>query len=232
MKMAEKQTILILLLLRIIYLVTGETGRSSFKINPRERGYHPQKENSPSSSRKFKLGVPYFPKFIFGLEPNPIFVKISKTIHPFGSTDLKLSVDYDVGRSLWEFKSSLEDVVIGAKLVLSQRELQAEKYFQFSLGPVEELVMRLRASAAIDFHTRRAYAKLGFRTDLSPLSSMEGLTLCKRLPLDGPEGSAKIEIKAHITAPKIYVEYSNDKENFQYKDIEINIEQANLLLDF
>ena len=61
---------------------------------------------------------------------------------------------------------------------------------------------------------------------------MEGLTLCKRLQLDGPEGNAKIEIKAHVSAPKIHIEYATDERYFINDDVEINIEQANLLLDF
>ena len=56
--------------------------------------------------------------------------------------------------------------------------------------------------------------------------------LCKRLQLDGPEGNAKIEIKAHVSAPKIHIEYATDERYFIKEDVEINIEQANLLLDF
>lgn len=133
MKMAGKRSILVVLFLAIICAVAGNSARSSFNNNPLERHSNFQSESKPLS-RKFKLGFPYFPKFIFGLEPNPIHVKISKTFHPFVSTNLKVSADYNVGQSTLELKSSWEDVVVGAKLELSEKELQVEKQWQISFG--------------------------------------------------------------------------------------------------
>jgi hypothetical protein len=102
-------------------------------------------------------------------------------------------------------------------------------------GPVEDLVTRLRFRAAVDLQTMKAYARVGFRTErLSPINVMEGFTLRKRVPLSGPNGPIKMEIKANVALPEPEIEYSteNQRSLIGMGDIEVNIEELNLLLDY
>jgi len=100
---------------------------------------------------------------------------------------------------------------------------------------VEDLVTRLRMRAAVDLGTMKAYARLGFRTErLSPINVVEGFTLTKRLPLDGNDGHVKLEVKANFAFPEPEIEYSteNHRSFVGMGDIEVNIDELNLLLDY
>lgn len=45
--------------------------------------------------------------------------------------------------------------------------------------------------------------RLGFRTEkIAPLSLKEGVTIRRRLPLDGNEGHAKLEVRANLCLPE------------------------------
>jgi hypothetical protein len=102
-------------------------------------------------------------------------------------------------------------------------------------GPVEDLVTRLRFRAAVDMQTMKAYARVGFRTErLSPINVMEGFTLRKKVPLSGSDGPIKLEIKANVALPEPEIEYSteNQRSLVGMGDIEVNIEELNLLLDY
>jgi hypothetical protein len=76
----------------------------------------------------------------------------------------------------------------------------------------------------------KAYARVGFQTGLlSPINVMEGFTLRKKVPLSGPNGPIKMEIKKYNVAlpePEIG-EYSteNQRSLIGMGDIEVNIEE-------
>ena len=104
-----------------------------------------------------------------------------------------------------------------------------------TLGPVDDLVTRLRFRAAVDLQTAKAYCRVGFRQErLSPLNIMEGFTLQKQFHLDGTKGNIKLELKANVALPEPELEYSTESSRFitGLGDIDINLEEANLLLDY
>jgi hypothetical protein len=173
------------------------------------------------------------PKIQCRVEPNTT-LKVRKTFRPL-KTVVRLGADFNTQLGVWQFKSSWEDDVIGGKLTLAGRELQFSKTWLLSVGAVEDLVTRLRFRAAVDLGTMKAYARLGFRTErLSPINVVEGFTLRKRLPLDGNDGHVKLEVKANFAFPEPEIEYSteNHRSFVGMGDIEVNIDELNLLLDY
>lgn len=173
------------------------------------------------------------PKLQCKVEPNTT-LKVRKTFRPLG-TLVRLGADFNTQLGVWQFKSSWEDRIIGGKLTLAGRELQFVKTWLLSVGAVEDLVTRLRLRAAVDLGTMKAYARLGFRTErLSPINVVEGFTLLKRLPLDGNKGHVKLEVKANFAFPEPEIEYSteNHRSFVGMGDIEVNIDELNLLLDY
>lgn len=173
------------------------------------------------------------PKIQCRVEPNTT-LKVRKTFRPL-KTVVRLGADFNTQLGVWQFKSSWEDDVIGGKLTLAGRELQFSKTWLLSVGAVEDLVTRLRMRAAVDLGTMKAYARLGFRTErLSPINVVEGFTLRKRLPLDGNDGHVKLEVKANFAFPEPEIEYSteNHRSFVGMGDIEVNIDELNLLLDY
>lgn len=173
------------------------------------------------------------PKIQCRVEPNTT-LKVRKTFRPL-KTVVRLGADFNTQLGVWQFKSSWEDDVIGGKLTLAGRELQFSKTWLLSVGTVEDLVTRLRFRAAVDLGTMKAYARLGFRTErLSPINVVEGFTLRKRLPLDGNDGHVKLEVKANFAFPEPEIEYSteNHRSFVGMGDIEVNIDELNLLLDY
>jgi hypothetical protein len=174
-----------------------------------------------------------WPKIQCRVEPTTT-LKIRKTFRPLG-TIVRLGADFNTQLGVWQFKSSWEDAIIGGKLTLAGRELQLTKSWQLSVGAVEDLVTRLRFRAAVDLSTWKAYARVGFRTErLSPINVMEGFTLQKQVPLDGPEGHVKLQVKANFRLPEPEVEYSTETHRslIGMGDIQVNIEELNLLLDY
>lgn len=173
------------------------------------------------------------PKIQCRVEPNTT-LKVRKTFRPL-KTVVRLGADFNTQLGVWQFKSSWEDDVIGGKLTLAGRELQFSKTWLLSVGAVEDLVTRLRLRAAVDLGTMKAYARLGFRTErLSPINVVEGFTLRKRLPLDGNDGHVKLEVKANFAFPEPEIEYSTEHHRsfVGMGDIEVNIDELNLLLDY
>lgn len=173
------------------------------------------------------------PKIQCRVEPNTT-LKVRKTFRPL-KTVIRLGADFNTQLGVWQFQSSWEDEVIGGKLTLAGRELQFSKTWLLSVGAVEDLVTRLRLRAAVDLGTMKAYARFGFRTErLSPINVVEGFTMMKRLPLDGNNGHVKLEVKANFAFPEPEIEYSteNHRSFIGMGDIEINIDELNLLLDY
>jgi hypothetical protein len=175
-----------------------------------------------------------WPKIQCRIEPTTT-LKIRKTFRPL-KTIVRLSAHFNTQRGVWQFKSSWEDAIIGGKLTLAGRkELQLTKSWQLSVGPVEDLVTRLRLRAAVDLQTWKAYVRVGFRTErLSPINVMEGFSLVKQIPLDGNNGHVKLEVKANFALPEPEIEYSTETQRslIGMGDIEVGIEELNLLLDY
>eukprot|EP00554_Chaetoceros_debilis_P008317 CAMPEP_0194104428 /NCGR_PEP_ID=MMETSP0150-20130528/4763_1 /TAXON_ID=122233 /ORGANISM="Chaetoceros debilis, Strain MM31A-1" /LENGTH=339 /DNA_ID=CAMNT_0038791951 /DNA_START=59 /DNA_END=1081 /DNA_ORIENTATION=- len=214
----------------------GGGGRSSMssKRRPYSSTSSASKENkSMLSGLKEWIQAGNLPKLQCRVEPNTT-LKVRKTFRPL-KTVVKLGADFNTQLGVWQFKSSWEDDVIGGKLTLAGRELQFSKTWLLSVGAVEDLVTRLRMRAAVDLGTMKAYARLGFRTErLSPINVVEGFTLMKRLPLDGNDGHVKLEVKANFAFPEPEIEYSteNHRSFVGMGDIEVNIDELNLLLDY
>lgn len=81
----------------------------------------------------------------------------------------------------------------------------------------------------------KAYARVGFRTErLSPINVMEGFTIQHQIPLDGHRGHIKLGVKAKVALPEPEIQYSteNSRSLNGMGDIEVNVEELNLLLDY
>jgi hypothetical protein len=148
---------------------------------------------------------------------------------------VRLGADFNTQLGVWQFKSSWEDAFLGGKLTLAGRELQLTKSWQLSVTAVEDLVTRLRCRAAVDLQTWKAYVRVGFRTErLSPINVVDGFTILKQIPLDGSKGHVKLEVKAILSLPEPEIEYSTETQRslVGMGDIEVNVEELNLLLDY
>ena len=174
------------------------------------------------------------PKIICRIEPTTT-LKLRKTLRPL-KTIIRLGADYNAQQGIWRFKSSWEDAIIGGKLTLSgNKELQLTKSWHLSVGGVEDLVTRLRFRATINLQTFQAYARVGFRTErLAPIDVVEGFTILKRVNLDGSDGNLKLEVKANVALPEPEIEYSTEAQRsvIGMGNIEVNINELNLLLDY
>ncbi|GAX17588.1 hypothetical protein FisN_18Lh242 [Fistulifera solaris] len=183
-------------------------------------------------SANISPSVKSWPKIVCRVEPTTT-LKLRKTFRPLG-TIIRLGANFNTQLQVWQFKSDWEDI-IGGKLTLAGRELQLTKSWQLSVGAVEDLVTRLRFRAAVDLSTWKAYARVGFRTErLSPINIMEGFTFQKEVPLDGPSGHVKLQVKANFALPEPEIEYSTETQRslIGMGDIQVSIEELNLLLDY
>ena len=202
--------------------------------------YYQSRRRTPQSPNIFQSiqgwwasNVKNMPKLQCRVEPTTT-LKIRKTFRPL-KTIVTLGADFNTQLGVWQFRSSWEDSIIGGKLTLQGRELQLTKSWQLSMGAVEDLVTRLRFRAAVDLGTMKAYARVGFRTErLSPINMVEGFTLRKQLPLDGTKGHVKLEVKANFALPEPEIEYSTESHRsvIGMGDIQVNIDELNLLLDY
>lgn len=63
---------------------------------------------------------------------------------------------------------------------------------------------------------------------------MEGFALQKQFNLDGNKGNIKLELKGSVALPEPELEYSTESSRFLtgLGDIDINLEEANLVLDY
>lgn len=184
-------------------------------------------------STNISPNVKSWPKIVCRVEPTTT-LKLRKTFRPLG-TIVRLGANFNTQLQVWQFKSDWEDAIIGGKLTLAGRELQLTKSWQLSVGAVEDLVTRLRFRAAVDLSTWKAYARVGFRTErLTPINIMEGFTFQKEVPLDGPSGHVKLQVKANFALPEPEIEYSTETQRslIGMGDIQVSIEELNLLLDY
>lgn len=213
-------------------------GTSRYSPNPTRPGGartagRPVGTNPLSNLREWITTSGNLPRIQCRVEPNTT-LKVRKTFRPLKTT-VRLGADFNTQLGVWQFKSSWEDRIIGGKLTLAGREMQFCKTWLLSVGVVEDLVTRLRLRAAVDLGTMKAYARLGFRTErLSPINVVEGFTLTKQLPLDGNYGHVKLEVKANFAFPEPEIEYSteNHRSFVGMGDIEVNIDELNLLLNY
>ena len=69
---------------------------------------------------------------------------------------------------------------------------------------------------------------------LTPINMVDGFTILKRLPLDGSKGHVKLEVKANLALPEPEIEYSTETHRSMVGmgDIEVNINELNLVLDY
>jgi hypothetical protein len=198
-----------------------------------------------------------WPKIQCRMEPTTT-LKIRKTFRPL-KTIARLSAHYNTQLGVWQFQSSWEDAIIGGKFTLAGRkELQFTKSWSLTGGSLggsgdgaastgaggsathpslDDMVTRLRLRAAVDLQTWKAYVRVGVRTEqrsAATINVMEGFTVVKRLPLDGPNGQCKLEIKANFALPEPEIEYSTETHRslVGMGDIEVGIEELNLLLDY
>jgi hypothetical protein len=209
----------------------GTSTRSSRSFNKEAKSFFQPVADWWSST--ISPNIKSWPKIQCRVEPTTT-LKIRKTFRPL-KTIVRLGADFNTQLGVWQFKSSWEDDIIGGKLTLAGRELQFSKSWQVSVGAVEDLVTRLRFRAAVDLQTWKAYARVGFRTErLSPINVMEGFTLLKQVPLDGTKGHVKLEVKANFALPEPEIEYSTETQRslIGMGDIEVNIEELNLVLDY
>lgn len=220
-------------------------GRSSRSYRARNRSRSSSSSTSRSSSSSPKNPISSLrswltenqssiPRIQVRVEPNTT-LKLRKRFRPL-KTVVTLGADFNTQLGVWQFRSSWEDSIIGGRLMLVGRELQLSKTWLLSVGAVEDLVTRLRLRAAIDLGTGKAYARFGFRTErLSPINVVEGFTLLRQLPLDGYDGHVKLEVKANFAFPEPEIEYSTEKGGRSIVgmgDIEVNIDELNLVLDY
>lgn len=206
---------------------------SSYYPRPRSRTTTRSPNIFQSAQEWWNSNAKNLPKLQCRVEPTTT-LKIRKTFRPL-KTIVTLGADFNTQLGVWQFRSSWEDSIIGGKLTLAGRELQLTKSWQLSVGAVEDLVTRLRFRAAVDMGTMKAYARVGFRTErLSPINMVEGFTLRQQLPLDGTNGHVKLEVKANFALPEPEIEYSTESHRslIGMGDMEVNIEELNLLLDY
>lgn len=69
---------------------------------------------------------------------------------------------------------------------------------------------------------------------IQPLNLKDGVTIRRRLPLDGTEGHAKLEVRANLCLPEPEIEYSTDKKRLIMGtgDILLSIDELNLCLEY
>mmetsp|Transcript_22724 Transcript_22724/g.32565 ORF Transcript_22724/g.32565 Transcript_22724/m.32565 type:complete len:254 (-) Transcript_22724:1052-1813(-) len=213
---------------------------SSSSFTNTSSGANPKRPNSNNnnlfqSARDFLQKV-NLPQIQVRAEPTTT-LKLRKRF-PFLKTVITLGADCNLQMGVWQFRSSWEDSLIGGSLTMAGRELQFNKAWLLSMG-VGDLATRLRLRAAVDMGTFKAYIRLGFRSErLSPINLAEGFTVIKQLPLDGQQGHVKLEFKANVAVPQPEIEFSTENRKGSLihgvgmGDVEVNIEELNLLLDY
>ena len=130
---------------------TTSTTRTTKTTSPLKRTQHLIQPMTVWWTRNISPNMKNWPKIHCRVEPTTT-LKIRKTFRPL-KTIVQLGADFNTQLSVWQFKSSWEDALIGGKLTLAGRELQFTKSWQFSVGAMEDLVTRLRLRAAVDLQT-------------------------------------------------------------------------------
>ena len=117
------------------------------------------------------------------------------------------------------------------------------------MGGATNLAATLRLRGALDLMSGRTSARLGFRTEQASgnINIVEGVDLVKKLPLDGADGHAKLEVKLRVAFPQ--PEMSANRESrasaddrgdeipksdvyVGMGDLEVDVDELNLCLDW
>mmetsp|Transcript_15603 Transcript_15603/g.47175 ORF Transcript_15603/g.47175 Transcript_15603/m.47175 type:complete len:237 (-) Transcript_15603:144-854(-) len=156
------------------------------------------------------------------------------------STVLSVGADYSTQRGTWTFKYSWEDSLIGGKLQMKGTELQLHKNWVFGFG-AGNLAANLRFRAAIDVATGKMSARFGFRTEQNGggINVVDGVDVVKKVPLDGADGHAKLELKVRVAFPQPDLAYDADSVRDDQSqvfvgmgDLEVDVDEVNLCLDW
>lgn len=152
-------------------------------------------------------------------------------------TRLSIGADYSTQRGLWKLQYAWEDTFIGGRMVLKGTELQLHKAWVLTLGTAANLAATLRLRAALDLRNMRTSCRFGFRTESQgAINIVDGVDLVKRLPLDGQDGHAKLEVKLRVAFPQpdLNVENFGDEGNVYVGmgELEIDVDEMNLCLDW
>ena len=175
-------------------------------------------------------------------------LKLQKNVR-WLSTHLSVGADYSTQQGLWTMKYSWEDAIIGGKLLLKGSELQLHKAWVFALGGPSNLAATLRLRGALDLTSGKTSARLGFRTEQATgaINIVEGVDLVKKLPLDGTDGHAKLEVKLRVAFPQPDIaanrearaqadERGDDTPKSDVYvgmgDLEIDVDELNLCIDW
>eukprot|EP01084_Bolivina_argentea_P026718 49712_1 len=148
-----------------------------------------------------------FPNVRFKCEPDTT-LKFRKTIYPL-KTMLTLGADYNTQIGVWQFRSTWEDPLLKGRISIAGRELMLSKSWLIKLMDNDDLATRLKLRVSIDTQDWNAKARFGFRTErLMPLNVRQGFSLLRRVPLDGPQGHAKMEVVTSFALPEPEIELS------------------------
>lgn len=176
------------------------------------------------------------PRVRYHFEPSTT-LKLRKVFHPL-KTKLTLGADYNTQLGVWQFLSSWEDGIIGGRLSFRGRELQLSKDWVLKFDENSDLVAKLRFRAAVDTTTGQTQAKFGWRFEkLEPINVREGIPWRQKLPLDGPDGHVKLELRAKLALPEPDIEYSTSETGEQRMvvgmgDVDVRVQELNLLMEY
>jgi len=178
------------------------------------------------------------PRIKIKTEPKT-FLKIRKTLFPL-KTRLTVGADYSLQDRQWKLVSSWQDNVIGGTITLNGREFSIAKdwFLPFSEIDQHQVGAKLRVHAGLNMDTGRLFAKFRMRAErLAPIAFGDGIRIDQRVPLDGRNGNAKLEVKGRVSFPEPQVEYSTDRQGnvgimTGMGDVEVAIEQLNLCFEY
>eukprot|EP00903_Cladosiphon_okamuranus_P019929 g18316.t1 len=177
-----------------------------------------------------------FPNVRVSVDPTTS-LKLRKRIYPL-KTVLTLGADYNTQIGVWQFRSTWEDSIIGGRISIAGREVMLTKSWLLKVMDQEDVATRLKFRAAINTRDWTAYAKFGFRTErISPLNIRDGFQLAKKIPLDGLNGHAKLEVVSKLALPEPELQFSTNGDTSKgvvigMGDVNIGIEEFNLLLEY
>lgn len=177
-----------------------------------------------------------FPNIRISCEPTTT-LKLRKVFTPL-KTVLTLGADYNTNAGVWQFRSTWEDSIIGGRISVAGREIMLSKSWLIKVMDSEDVATRLKFKAAVNTKDWTASAKFGFRTErIAPLNVREGFALCRKIPLDGHRGHAKLEVLTRIALPEPEISFSTDGDQSRgvvagMGDVHVGIDELNLLLQY
>lgn len=197
-----------MLLVPVVFLLLSSKSCHG-RVEPSYPMQHRLSPHAPAWSRQL---MEILPQVKVRVDPTTS-LKIRKNFR-WMRTVLSIGADYSTQVGTWSMKYSWEDSLIGGKLLLKGSELQLHKSWIFGLGG--DLAANLRFRAALDVATGRVSARFGFRTEQNVAASkniIDGIDLVKRLPLDGSDGHAKLEVKVRVAFPQPELQLDGGKKS-------------------